>query len=459
MTAVSLAPPASPSGRGLIRALWERLFGRRVQAVRVADHTRFLAWWGRILSPLLLVAFSLASLIVLAGQPLAATLAAVAGQGTLDYATVVSLATTAVLIVAMDVVMLLAAVRIRDATEAGRGGWWAYGVVVGLIGVVEALTFSDMLVGQEHPATALAWVLIIARALIAPGCAVFLTVLPNRELTRQDVDRHLLAKTAALLLDQLERMALAGDAAFSEVLHLFLHLSLPDNPQAAASQAARDAELAALLERLSPQAVAREAERLIAGERADLARRLADADRAIQAANADLRQRLSDALLALATRGSWPDWLADLAPDVAAIDPASLVGRAGKPARSAAHPLSKKDELTAILAELGVEPAAKPTPNAKGIYVRSSDIPALSDGTLDRDAATELARRLGDGAMDRRAYTAPLARLLPELARRRQLHPTLIDWQSRQGSGDNGADIAAPSPADRSRDAVGIGGA
>ncbi len=437
MTATSIEPTVVATTRGVFRERWELLFGRKVAAVHISDHTRVLAFLGRLLSPLLLVAFSLASLIVLAGEPLAATLGAIAGQGSLDYATVVSLATTALLIIAMDVVMLLASIRIRDAIEAGKSwkSWLGLAAIVTAIGAVEALTFSVMLIQQEHHKTPIAWALILARASIAPGCAIFLAVLPSRELTRQDVDRHLLAKTAALMLDTLERMSLAGDAAFSEVLHLFLHLTRPANQSLAEAQAQRDAELAALLEKMSPQAIHREADRLLETERSAMHQQVEEAQRAAQSAMDTMALRLRDVLIAVTTGRDWPTWVGDIAPDIAAIDPASLGHRSGnRPANRPKAPASRKDMLLAILEELDVNPAAKPNPNSKDTWIKSSDIPKLSDGSFTANEATILAKSLGNSNMDGRAYIAPMRRIAAALAARKALHPSLIPWHMQQVS-------------------------
>jgi len=71
----------------------------------------------------------------------------------------------------------------------------------------------------------------------------------------------------------------------------------------------------------------------------------------------------------------------------------------------------------------------KTTRKPKGVWIRSSDIVALSGDALTQDEAKELAGRWGNGAKDGTAFAAPLRMILKELARRNALKEPWFTWQ------------------------------
>ncbi|MDE1904925.1 MAG: hypothetical protein KGH75_00560 [Rhodospirillales bacterium] len=411
------APRGIPQHRGMLGGIWARLFGERIHAVRVEDHSRFIGWLGRTLAPILLITFSLAAVIVLAGQQLTETVSSIRTGSQLNVVVVTSVVTALLTVIAMDVCMLLCALLIRDALSRGQGiGKWLFYAVFGLLlGTVEGLTFYRMLVQLEAPADIIVQLLDIARSALAPACAVFLTVIPQRQLNREEIDRHILAKTAAVLLHQLDAMALSGQAAFRELLELFLHLSLPDNPRAAQAQAERDARLTTMLERLSPQALAMDVQAARIG--------------GYEAARADMEAQIAELRAMLEAT----------------------------PARRVARAPSGATERDSVLQDAGITLLRHVTnrdgrvmagQSLRGGWIRSTDITTLSGGKVTDDAATAMARELGKLAKDGRAYACPLMPVLRRLSEMGALIPAVAAWYTAQRATkepDSSA-VSPPSP-------------
>lgn len=186
-----------------------------------------------------------------------------------------------------------------------------------------------------------------------------------------------------------------------------------------------------------------------------------DAHEAIRHANAEAMQaaraQLAEAFLHLLATGKAPEWLVELAPNAADILPA-LVSKGRRMAHTGAIPAGvlsnmvsspitggSLDDLRAILATMGIQEARKPEGIRRGIWVKSSDIDAISGGALQGEEATNLARRLGNGVRDGRTYVLPLEALIGELADRNKLHNAFVTWlearrKRRESAGDVSAD-------------------
>ena len=252
------------ASEGVVQRVFGALFGRHLREMKVKQDHRFMGGLGKILAPLLLVLFSVATILVIEKNEIARI------PWITDNIPIIMVVTTILFVVTMDVCMLLAILWIRDMFASKRP-WTEQRValVVTLIGFVlvitaiEALTFYAMLTGAE-----ITGLLNICRAIWIPNCAVFLMARPKRVLSREDIDQHILAKVASAMINSLEQLSISGQAAFGDLLEIFLHLTLPDNPTEAAKQKARDVSLVALLNRMKPNAWVQDAAKYINEQRA-----------------------------------------------------------------------------------------------------------------------------------------------------------------------------------------------
>jgi hypothetical protein len=346
---------------------------------------------------------------------------------------------------------------------------WEHGAYLAFVLAVELITFALVLsVIDRDPQALLSrtpivpvdgpiyWAQIVLRAALVAWTAVQLYVaampLPLQWATLDHKSMALLGGHAKAALQRLE----LTQSDVASVFSAFAAVSrrpprrrtwwngwrVRRDHEAAGAEAAHQQEVIRALEGLSRDHAAH-----WAAERADLerARQAAeqaerDAHEAVLHAKAEATQaaraQLSEAFVYLLATGTAPEWLAELAPEVATLLP-HVIGKGRRMPRpigpqSIAHLTSigggSLDDLRAILAGMGVHEAPKPDGMRRGIWVRSSDIEAISDGAIQGEEATNLARRLGHGAKNGRAYIAPLDALIGELAERNKLHSRFIAW-------------------------------
>ena len=171
----------TPSPRiGILPRLRTRIFGepdpvddQLRDIARQGSHMANLAHAGAFL---LILLFSLGSLVALSGD----ALAKIARDG-ITPATipdVISAAVSTLLVTCMDVAMLYAAsmIRILLARRASRDEMrWHIAVLISA-SILEAGTYLYMTWEYDRPATLAAWILVIARALAAPLFSVYLSM-------------------------------------------------------------------------------------------------------------------------------------------------------------------------------------------------------------------------------------------------------------------------------------------
>lgn len=374
---------------------------------KAANHGTVMMAWGRLWAIILLVFFSAGALVTLAGVPIQHIATAVQHGQPFNIAEAITTATILALVIGMDLAMVIATMMIRAFRARGKtfADWWGYLVLALFVGAIEALTFGVMIVNNEHPTGAVAWLLVVARSLAVPVCAVFLSLVSNLPVTPNDVRAKLQIEAGQGLMAYLEEAVQTGKADPSA---LFAFFGLV-NDTAAMEQSGWEVRVQEALARLSPDAV-----------RSDLERRVVDAEakakNAIMRAKEDAIDMTSRALTSLLAGGMLPEWLVEARPELAEISLAKTrqTTRKGGAIASAKTPQSRADAMRFFLNSLEISPAKAPD-KKRGIWVKSTDINALIGDAKLPESATKLAARLGNNATDGTAYIARLDDVMSQL--------------------------------------------
>jgi hypothetical protein len=207
------------------------LVGDRVKRARVSDHGALMRGLGRAWAVPMTLVFSSGALITLGQTQIAALVAAYQAHRPLDYVTLALLAITFVIVGGMDLTLLNSAVELRDARLRGmdpstdpytRGAR----LRVWLVSLVESATFMAVAYQLDRPpaleqdvaACLVAWGFIVARALTAPVCAMYLATLGKRALVRRDMYGNLLLTIGGTIQQIIENLQLAADERLIEPL-------------------------------------------------------------------------------------------------------------------------------------------------------------------------------------------------------------------------------------------------
>ena len=203
-----------------------RLFGKRdpVEA-QLRDIARQGSAGARVshwFAGALIVLFSLASLVALGADALVAVQAGLA-HGTLNVPSAIALGVTALLVPAMDVAMLQAAsvIRILATRRAEVAEMRLHITVVIGVSVVEAGTYCYMSYRYEHPADAIAWALIAARALAAPLLSVYLAMARPQPVTSRDILAQVELGAGQGVIRDVTTLANDPDAPLARKMELF----------------------------------------------------------------------------------------------------------------------------------------------------------------------------------------------------------------------------------------------
>lgn len=152
----------------------------------------------------LLILFSAASFVALGGDALSSILVQWRDRHQLDIPSTISLAVITLMVLAFDVGMLYAAsvLRLLASRRARFSEQWVHVLVMVGVALIEASTYVYMAWRYEHPATWLAWALIVVRALAAPLLAVYLSMARSLPVTARDIMAQVeLASGAGLIRD------------------------------------------------------------------------------------------------------------------------------------------------------------------------------------------------------------------------------------------------------------------
>ncbi len=216
---------------GVLVGVRRFLLGDHVKRARVSDHGVLMRRLGRAWAVPMTLVFSSGALITLGQTQIAALVAAYQHHQPLDYVTLALLAITFVIVGGMDLTLLNSAVELRDARLRGvdpstdpytRGARMR----VWLVSLVESATFMAVAYRLDQPpalqqdaaACLVAWGFIVARALTAPVCAMYLATLGKRALVRREMYGNLLLTIGGTIQQIIENLQLAADERLIEPL-------------------------------------------------------------------------------------------------------------------------------------------------------------------------------------------------------------------------------------------------
>jgi hypothetical protein len=222
--------PNSPQ-LGLFASLRRLLFGDRAKQAHVSDHGAFMRTLGRAWAVPMTLVFSFGALITLGQHQITILVGQYQRHEPLDFVVLALLAITFVIVGGMDLILLNSAVELRDARLRGvdpakdpytRGAR----LRVWLVSLIESATFMSVAYQLEKPpsftsdllAASVAWGFIVARALIAPICAMYLATLGKRAMVRQEMYGNLLLTIGGTIQQILENLQFAADERLIEPL-------------------------------------------------------------------------------------------------------------------------------------------------------------------------------------------------------------------------------------------------
>jgi hypothetical protein len=221
----------APPRVGVLLGVRRFLVGDRVKRAQVSDHGALMRTLGRAWAVPMTLVFSSGALITLGQTQIATLVAAYQHHQPLDYVTLALLAITFVIVGGMDLTLLNSAVELRDARLRGvdpstdpytRGAR----LRVWLVSLVESATFMAVAYQLDRPpalqqdvaACLVAWGFIVARALTAPVCAMYLATLGKRALVRREMYGNLLLTIGGTIQQIIENLQLAADERLIEPL-------------------------------------------------------------------------------------------------------------------------------------------------------------------------------------------------------------------------------------------------
>lgn len=200
---------------GLFQRWRVRFFGERdAVAEQLRDIARQGSWMARFAHAcafLLIVLFSLGSLVALSGDALVRVVALGAQPASIPAA--ISVAVSTLLVTCFDAAMLYGSAVIR-ILRARRAEWREMGghiAVIAIACILEAATYLYMAAQYDTPATWAAWALVGARAGAAPIFAVYLSMARALPVGPRDILYQVeLATGAGVIRDA---VGIANDAA------------------------------------------------------------------------------------------------------------------------------------------------------------------------------------------------------------------------------------------------------
>jgi hypothetical protein len=184
------------------------------QLADIARQGSGMARLAHVCASLMLVLFSMGSLVALGGDALLHVVTGVR-NGWVDLPAAIGLAVSALFVLCMDVAMLQAAsaLRLLGMRRAEPASMRQHQLVMVTVTVLEAGTYAYMAWRYETPVGLVAWALILARALAAPLLSVYLAMARPLPVTAKDILAQVeLASGLGLIRDA---VTIANDPAAS----------------------------------------------------------------------------------------------------------------------------------------------------------------------------------------------------------------------------------------------------
>lgn len=410
--------------RGLLKSIWYGVWGEPDEGKRelkqAMSHGAAVLALARAWAIPLMVFFSIGALVTLGGVPLEHNLALIEAGQPPDWVELGGLVVTVMFVIGMDLAMITASIFLNDARARGAqfGEVWKLWALMLSVGALEAATFIKMVANYEHPTSAYDWGLLIARGVLAPIIAVFLSLATERAVSRDDVVRLLQVRSGEGLLTWLEQtLAIMRDKGVEamDASHLFGFFALVNG--ATQEQLDWDKRVMAVMEQMAPASVHAAAQREV-----EEARRVAlEAEARVAKAVEASGQRVGDALLGLMTTGHLPEWLVEQRPDLAGVSLETLTGSSAtrqRGPRRVATLTTRADRIRAWLNEVDIEEARRPAEARRGIFLSTGAVATLLREPLGADELRRLMNDAGSGMKSGTALVAPVERVVAELRRR-----------------------------------------
>lgn len=170
---------------------------------------------------LVLMVFSLGSLVGLTGDSLNALLSQWRASHTTNLTAAIAISVSTLLVFAMDIGMYYAAMRVRvmKRRNQGDGVRLDWGVIIS-VGIVEALSYAYMSYLYDHP-HGIIWVLIALRAASAPALAAYLSLAESSPVGERDIVQSVERVVAHGVITEMTRIAGDPRASLERKLALY----------------------------------------------------------------------------------------------------------------------------------------------------------------------------------------------------------------------------------------------
>jgi hypothetical protein len=181
-----------------------------------------MARLAHVFATLMVVLFSLGSLVALSGDAFAAIVGSVEHGGLPGIPQAISVLVSTLMVVCCDIGLVYAAMTLRVLRTRGTGAdeqllhWF----VLVTVATIEAGTYLYMSARYEAP-TGVAWALVVARAVAAPLLSVYLSMARPHPVTPRDILHQAeLAQGIQLVRDVL-RVAQDPEASLADKMRLY----------------------------------------------------------------------------------------------------------------------------------------------------------------------------------------------------------------------------------------------